>query len=537
MQSTPEQQAFIDEVGDTTNSIILSAVAGSGKTTTLLKAAQRLNPRLKIIALAFNKNIAEELQKKFPSYVTCKTLNGIGHQVWMSAHGKKNLDSRKMGDLVTKWLAANIEPEERKPFWIQLRTITVGLKAGGFVPQALMSKTYCQAQPLTPEVVEGICDANEIVYVELLYHAAQSILMSSISEAYTSRIDFDDQIYMSTYFAEDQAWPRHDLVMVDETQDLSRVQHDMIERLGAGSRLIVVGDERQAIYGWRGASCRSMQELEERFNLKRMPLTVSFRCPEAIIREAQRVVPHIQHHKPGGIVNHWRAKHYFETDSGERWEPGWYTDDFIAGSVVLCRNNAPLIKLGFSLVAQGRPVFFANRDVGAGLKKIIESLPMSGAELHEQLSDWFEAESDKLRAKSKFQQLDVLEDKYEALKAIMSGTKARTKGEVLRGIDKLFLREPSPSAIELSTIHKSKGKEWPHVYFLNEDLLPGKWIKKMAENETPGAEDLLLQEDNLRYVALTRALETLTYVPMERDMDIYSRKSWAEEQNSEGVAA
>lgn len=530
---TPEQSAFIDAVGYTKDSLRLDAVAGSGKTTTLLRAAQLIAPTQRAIALAFNKAIAEELTKRFPPHIQCKTLNGVGHGVWMKHAGRRVLNARKLGDIVSEWVEKNCEGEEGQIMWAQLRAIATMVRSEGYIPRQWSGRTAIPAPEFTYDVFESFCDRCEIVPSEVLANGVEQIILTSIGRAFSTDIDFDDQIYMSTYFAPADAWPNYDIVMVDEAQDLSRVQHDMVERLGAKSRLIVVGDAHQAIYGWRGASCRSLDELETRFGLRRMPLTVSFRCPEAVIREAQKLVPHIQHHKTGGEVSHWPAiKRIKGDDEPNTWEPGWFTDDFAEGTVILCRNNAPLIRIGFGLVVQGRKVFFANKDQGVGLKKVIEGLP-AGAPLQAALTDWYEEARDKLAAKRKFAQLDILEDKYEALEAIIAGAKARTAAEVIRGIEKLFLREPSPDAIELSTIHKSKGKEWHTVYLLMPELIPGKWIKEMEANGVPGAEDLLQQESNLKYVAITRALHTLVYLGMDREIEIYSKKSWAERTDDE----
>ncbi len=348
-------------------------------------------------------------------------------------------------------------------------------------------------------------------------------MLTSISEAFTSRIDFDDQIYMSTYFADLSAWPTYDVVLVDEAQDLSPMQHDMIERLGAKSRLIVVGDERQAIYGWRGASCHSLRELEERFNLVRMPLTVSFRCPTAVIKEAQKIVPHIQAFKPGGTVEQWGAP-------AIKGDDGWTTDDIKLGSVILCRNNAPLIRLGFALIKRNIPCYFTGSDIAKGLKKIVQALP-AGPNCLDDLRHWYDMEVEKLTAKKKYEWIDKVTDRFEALECIYYGAGCIDKRGLLLGIDKLFLRGPSAGAIELSTIHRSKGKEWRWVYFLNEHLIPGRWVAEAAAAGVPGSGDLLLQEDNLRYVAVTRALEALVYFTIGRDDEIVSKKD-LEENNA-----
>lgn len=304
------------------------------------------------------------------------------------------------------------------------------------------------------------------------------------------------------------------------------MQHDMIERLGAASRLLVVGDERQAIYGWRGASAKSLDDLQRRFKLRRMPLTVSFRCPENIIKHAQRIVPYIKADKPGGRVFNWEVDK--ETDEGGKAVnpgPAWFPEDFVRGSVVLCRNNAPLIKLGFAFIRYGIPCYFTGRDMAASLKKIVQALPTSTT-LQSALQSWYEDETDKLMEKKKYAQLDAVTDRYEALSAIILGSSAQDKTSLIRGIEKLFMRQPSPEAIELSTIHKAKGKEWPIVYFLNEHLIPGRWVLEAYNNDVPGSEEAMVQEDNLRYVAVTRAMDTLVYFTLDRDTSIISRAEW-----------
>lgn len=519
---TAEQLAFIDAVAQTSDSLRLDAVAGSGKTTTLLMAARGLKPDQKIIALAFNKNIADELSKKFPSHVHCKTLNGVGNGVWLKFQGKRQLDSRKLGDLTSKWCKENLEDKEAELLWNVIRTVVSTVKSRGLIPEEWANKVTKPAPNFTVEIVQAIMEANDLdaFNEELVFEAVRQIMLTSISEAFTSRIDFDDQIYMSTYFAPDEYWPQYDVVMVDEAQDLSNMQHDMIERLGAKSRLIVVGDERQAIYGWRGASCNSLGELTDRFGLKKFPLTVSFRCPERVIREAQRIVPYIQAHKPGGVVE------TYQSEDGRT--PSFFLDNLQLGSVVLCRNNAPLIKLGFALITAGVPCYFTGKDIAAGLKKIVQGLP-EGQPVLMALANWYAEETDNLVAKKRYDAVERLTDKYEALESIYLGAKATDKRTMIVGIDRLFMRQPTESAIELSTIHKAKGKEWGVVYFLNRHLIPGKWVAEAYANEVPGSEDLMTQEKNLEYVAITRALHTLLYININKDETLYTSDEWEEE--------
>lgn len=529
---TPEQEAFIERVGTTQDSIRLDAVAGSGKTTTLVLASKHIAPTRKAVALAFNKNIAEELSNKFPDHISCKTLNSIGHGVWAKYQGRKTLSTKKTGGIVSEWVnaakdAKKITEDEAGMLWNAIRQIVQACKAAGVVPQ--IKQSLCTYQPreiLTTELVEDMCERFEIPYDIIIYRAVESVLNTSIGYAYTKQIDFDDQVYMSTYFAPNEAWPTFDVILVDEAQDLSPLQHDMLDRLSAkNARLIVVGDVNQAIYGWRGASCHSLQELQDRYNLVPMPLTVSFRCPEKIVKLAQDIVPHIKANKPDGTITYWK------NDENDSSKLGWFIEDFIPGSVVLCRNNAPLISLGFAFIKHGIPTFFTGRDLSPGLKKIVQALPDNLPPLTA-LHTWYTEEKDRLISKGKYDLIDKLRDKYECLTAVYRGANATDKESLIAGIDRLFLREYSPDAIELSTIHRSKGKEWENVYILNKHLIPGKWVQEAYDQDIPGSEDLLKQEYNLLYVAITRSLETLTFFHIGKEDNLRSREEEAKQKEA-----
>ena len=78
---TAEQQAIIDAAVQTEDNLLVSALAGAAKTTTLVMLAEAL-PKKNIVCLAFNKSIAMEMQARLPSNCTALTLNSLGHRVW-----------------------------------------------------------------------------------------------------------------------------------------------------------------------------------------------------------------------------------------------------------------------------------------------------------------------------------------------------------------------------------------------------------------------------------------------------------------------
>src|ERR1039458_5650657 len=86
----------------------IEAVAGSGKTTVIVEAANRLPKSTNALFLAFNKSIAEELGRRLPPNVASRTLNGLGHSAWMRFTGRRivldaNKTSAIMKDTLSDW--------------------------------------------------------------------------------------------------------------------------------------------------------------------------------------------------------------------------------------------------------------------------------------------------------------------------------------------------------------------------------------------------------------------------------------------------
>ena len=495
---TPEQQAFCDEVSQTSTSIRLDAVAGSGKTFSLVRAAQLIPQSEATIALAFNKKIQLVLADVFPSHIECKTFNGLGSMVWSRAKGRIKLNPRKIGALTSDYCRINDMGDD----WASIRALTTQLKSSGIIHPAVLEKAINNDNEIDYDGIAELAEYHDIQCNKFIAEAALTILLESTKEAMGQCIDFDDQIYMSTYFAPDRVWPKYDNILVDESQDLSEMQHDFLERLmHDDTRLIIVGDPHQAIYGWRGASSASMDILQERFGLKCMPLSVCFRCPPEIVALAQESVPHI---KP------WEGKASGIVSYPEEWE----SSDLKKGSVVLCRNNAPLVALAFRLLEDDIPAYFAGRNLAAGLKKVVDKV--GEGSLANALAEWRDSNVDTALANKKYDIADKIEDQYDVLECIRCGRKYENKYELKSGIDYLFRKEYSPDAIELSTIHRSKGKEWDTVYFLNSELIPGRWVSKALEEGKSCGPWMMEQEENLRYVCVTRSLNELIYITQER---------------------
>lgn len=472
---TEEQQAILDNFNSTKDNLLVTALAGAAKTSTLeLIASQAKQPML---CLAFNKAIATEMQARLPPLATCKTLNALGHRAWMDFIKKKNLklDAQKRPTILRNLIKARPQ-EEQENLWEGYRDMVQAvsdLANWGYVPP--WRGTY----PLVSrdDAITGFTVEFSQTEIELIFKTAEEAARMALN----GEIDFADQILMPTVYH--AAFPKFAIVLVDEAQDLSLLNHQMLELVaGKKSRVIAVGDPKQAIYAFRGAHAKSMHRLRKRFNMKEFPLTISFRC-------AQNITKHVHWHAPNMRWPLW-------AEDGEVVVKGsWAIDELPDDAVILCRNNAPIMGLALRLLMSGRRPELKGNDLARGLIKDMQKLSggkktdphMPKEAVLRALEKW-RADMEKRHKGAKH-----VEDKYLCMKLFIE--QQPTLGAAVTQAENLF-NERGP--IKLMTVHKSKGLEWDEVHILDEGYM--QW------DEEEG------QDLNLRYVACTRAKKRLIYI-------------------------
>jgi len=465
MNPTPQQSAIIRAFSDP-DSLKIVARAGSGKTSTAVmaaKAAQAVG-----LACAFNKRNAQDLAERMPPGMECRTLNSIGHQAVSKLIGRRpRLDTDKLFNIAKE---LKLSYEERGPAVALARAG----RTAGIVPF-----TFRPHRCILPDTLESWQDVADHYDLDGDPQHARAILSKATALAFEGLIDFDDQIYITACFG--APLPRYPLVIVDEAQDLNALQHQMIRRLG--DRLVMIGDPAQAIYGFRGALSNSMDQLAKHFSPKTLPLTVSFRCPQAVIRHAQQFVPDIEP---------WDQA----TEGQVSTEP---LPDLpaLANATVLCRNNAPLIALAMEMIRARVPCQVLGRDIGTGLTRLVNRLQATSIQgLLQALANW-----EALEISAHPRREERIRDKADSIRALATG--CGSIPDLLSTIKALF---SSKHGALLSTIHKAKGREWPTVYILRADLIGGR------RNQTAWQ---AAQERNLHYVAVTRAQQRLIYIQEE----------------------
>jgi superfamily I DNA/RNA helicase len=487
---TPEQEAIVDFARNDKRSLLVSALAGSAKTTTLVMMAHKMK-LVPTLSVAFNKRISEEMQKRMPSHIQSATLNSLGHRAWAQTVGHRLiLNTDKVYDKLTE-LFAQLRSEEKdelsEGFPSILRAIR-SAKSMGYVPDKF--KTLGQGLCSEEDFYESVTPSFDIEPTKLVWKLIDDVLCHGITEGFEGKIDFDDQLYLSTLFG--SSFTKYPVTLVDETQDLSPLNHKMLEKM-FGGRLIAVGDKNQSIYKFRGASTQSMGEMKAKFEMEELILSTSFRCPRTVIRRLQKRVPHM-------TWPEWAIEG--EVNILDTWSPSTPPN----GSAVICRNNAPLFRTAMTFIRASRGVQIIGNDIGASLIKLLKKMGEnddSGETIRANIEDW---RSRQLAAASKSRHAPI-NDRADCLLVFVEA------GDTLRDMvafaDHLF---KASGPVQFMTGHKAKGAEFTHVYYLDSFLIPSKHARMLAEF---GDTSDLEQERNLDYVICSRAKQTLNYVNSE----------------------
>jgi hypothetical protein len=135
MTPTPEQLTIVRAGQETEDNLLVSALAGAAKTSTLELIAKALDTEM--LLLCFNKRNAIEAQERMPEHVKCMTLNGLGHRTWMDSTGRRLIvDKDKTYNLVSEYIKTLSQADQSfiyEKFGEILKIIAFG-KACGYVP-------------------------------------------------------------------------------------------------------------------------------------------------------------------------------------------------------------------------------------------------------------------------------------------------------------------------------------------------------------------------------------------------------------------
>jgi len=537
VQLSPQQAAFRQRLIDEPHTnIILVAVAGSGKTTSMIGNLDVMKGST--AAMAFNKKISVEWEAKISKLpplvrmnVDVGTVHSFGFRAWKAAGNKSRVEGGKVNFLLKDYLSDRDSEHPLVKGKFLIKQLVSYAKSHGFGLSSdsevfpVIEDNFAWSDLIDHFNMETELDSVGLGAEELI-HAAKIILQQSNQQL--SLIDFDDMIYLPLLY--NVKLREYQNVLIDEAQDTNVTRRELAFRmLKPGGRIVAVGDPHQAIYGFTGADANALINIKRRAKAIEMPLSVCWRCDGKIIEHARKVVSHIES---------WDKEGRGNVDSIPFDED--FLDKLREGDAVLCRLNKPNVSVAIGLLRRGRTARIEGRDLGAKLmshaRKAAPDMPPLDELLHA-LGSYQAHQVDILVKAEKHTSAALLEDEIEALYVLIDRCLEQGKK---RFADLDFLQQElfqddahKQRCILLSSIHKAKGLEWPRVYLLGRsDYMP--FFKAELDWE-------LEQEMNLIYVAITRAQHELIEVTEVRsalDKGLHRLPSRAtKEPNTETVAA
>ena len=189
---------------------------------------------------------------------------------------------------------------------------------------------------------------------------------------YAARIAHIDCIYAVEYF-NIPAWRQFDLMFVDEVQDMSPLQHNLLNRLTKG-QVVLVGDRRQSLYLFSGSKSDSMDYGAGLYDATPFPMTVCWRQTTALADEVSMLIgsrdgqrtKYADHKSPVELVPSWP-----QGSSSTVHHARDLTRSVEVGDMVLCRISAPLVSNAIATLKNGIPARLAG---GGDLESAVRNM-------------------------------------------------------------------------------------------------------------------------------------------------------------------
>lgn len=481
MNLTLEQKAIVEFVRAGRGDLLIEALAGSGKTSTLIEALKTI-PQRSILICAFNKRIAEEIKTKLPKLprthvAHVKTFHALGLSIVKSrfpgVEVSNDATENLISDAAQKRGVSLAYPLRRAAVKLlrtykEVESPTAGELGIAVEPEDLLDVGH------EYDLFGKLRDPQIVQVVEVVIDAYEALLQPGLT---IQSIDFCDMVWLPLALRISPP-SRYQAIVVDEWQDISAPQLALINQLIApGGRLIMAGDIRQAIYGWRGGIGETVRSDMADRGSKMLPLTTSFRCSKAVITEAQALVPEIQA--------------WDQANDGSVLEVGLRdVPRMIMGApseeihtFVLSRTNADLLDAALFLYREGvKFQLNAGAQMLEPLFELLGKLNLSSVDAFKKsLGSWYGVESARAEASNATAWRERLDEQFAMLSAVVAYVEPR-------GIERLLksILQAGTTGVLLSTVHKVKGLEADRVFLLKQTFQRHQPSRQPVEAFTAG---------------------------------------------------
>lgn len=483
MKLTNEQYDIINSTGD----IKINAVAGSGKTTTIIEYSKSRPKKNKILYLAFNRSVKTEAEQRFGSIgldnVKVETAHSLAYK---NTVFRFNYNVKTQG-YKTYEVAEILKLRRRKEKHFELIAAN---HINRFVNYFCNSKAKKVSQLNYLDVVS---DPLAFEFVKKNYDYIEKHTREFLAKMDKGEIEITHDFYLKKF---QLSYPNlgFDYILFDEGQDASPAMLDVF--LNQPATKVIVGDSHQQIYSWRFA-INSLESVD----FKRFPLTISFRFPQDIANLAVEIL---------NWKNHLDTKEILPIK-------GTGGKELNKLKATLARTNLGLLSKAIEFVTEkskSQTLYFEGNvnsyfysDEGASLFDVLNLYNHN----HEMIKD------NLIKSMSDFSELEEYVEKTEDTQLAMLVEIVKKYEDDLPRLIKLIrdstVENKNDAKMIFSTVHRSKGMEYGTVY-LHNDFISQKKIKRLIEkqNEIPLDVAKINEEINILYVAVTRAINNL-FIP------------------------
>lgn len=459
--ATPEQQAVIDSAS---NLLIVKALAGTGKTTTLVGYA-KARPDARILYLAYNKAMEVAASGKFGRNVTCKTVHALAY----GKVGRRFQDAGKLGNVRTSDVMMSLDYDAHLAKHA-LETVN------NFIYSADLKFTV-------DHVSESVSDARRA----LIFDKARVVwkaMMNLESGGGAPRLPMSHDGYLKLFqLNSSDLAKQYDIILLDEAQDSNPVTAAVV--LGQACTRVLVGDSHQSIYGFR-KSTNALEHAGELPGAEVKMLTHSFRFGPDVAAMATAVLAGVKGETVALVGAGPQAPLRTRVD---RRQP----------HAVLCRTNATVFQRAAELLGK-QPFHMIGGPDSYPLERLLDVHRLAQRQLDRVRDPFFKKQGSLAR-------LQEYADSIKDVEILGLLGMHKEHGNAIPGLVERIRREHVPAeqaTVHLATAHRTKGLEFDQV-ILENDFAPlddeGCLILPTTQEE--------VEEVNLLYVALTRAVQAL----------------------------
>lgn len=487
MELTKEQYEIINSTGN----IKINAVAGSGKTTTIIEYAKARPKNCKILYLAFNKSVKLEAIKRFEeaglNNVKVETAHSLaykhivfGHQYKIKPQGYK---TNEIAELLN--LQGNAEKHTK---------YIIANHISKFIAYFCNSDKQ-KVREL--KYLDVVSDNKARIFVTTFYRYIESQTRLLLNKMDKGEIEIIHDFYLKKFQLSNPLL-NFDYILFDEGQDASAAMLDVFLKQKATK--VIVGDTNQQIYGWRYA-VNSLEKAE----FKVLYLSISFRFSQEIANLAMEVLKwkkHIDEYKPIPITGNGNNKEY-------------------KTKAVLARTNLGLLLKAIEYITEKKKVkhiyfegninSYTYADEGASLYDVLSLYNGKHHLIKDEL----------VKAMKDISELEDYIDKTEDVQLGMMVEIVRKYGNEIPGIIRAIKEkhvdndEKEKAEMIFSTVHRCKGMEYDAVHLVD-DFITEEKLEKLKDDKNKKRGEVNMakvnEEINLLYVAVTRTKNSI-YIP------------------------